>query len=251
MIGSGAVGIVAAALLAKAGMSVLVAEQGEGPGGYAHAFHHGPYVLDPAVHLVSDESLFDALLRYLDVRDRCTFLHTDRLFTAMFPGVTFHAPLASPEQFIAAHVEAFPAQAGEIRRFFALCAQIHREAHELPGQLSLDDLDRAVARFPTLFRYRRALLGDVMGEFISDPRARAVCGAGAAILGLPVSRLPFQAFAQLIFSYLVGGAFYTEGGAAAGTPGWRWRRPAGQPLPAPSRRGRAPAGRRGAPSRCC
>jgi prolycopene isomerase len=39
-----------------------------------------------------------------------------------------------------------------------------------------------------------------------------VCGTGAAIPGLPVSRLPFQAFAQLIFSYLVEGAFYTEGG---------------------------------------
>ncbi len=213
VVGSGIGGTTAGALLAKAGLSVLVAEQGDGPGGYAHAFHRGPYVLDPAVHLIGDESLFDGLLRHLEVRDACTFLHTDVFYTARFPGLTFHAPLGGVARFVDAHVAALPQQERSIRAFWDLCVQIHREAHTMPARLSLRDLDGAVDQSPVLFKYRRATLGDVLREVFDDHRAANLCAAGSTILGLAPSRLPFQMFAQLVLSYVTHQGFYCQGGA--------------------------------------
>src|ERR671932_1148685 len=91
VIGGGVGGLTAAALLAKAGQRVLVAERQSGAGGYAHAFRRGPYTFDPAVHWVGDEGLFDGLLRHLGVRDRCTFLPIGTFYTAAFPGQSFDA----------------------------------------------------------------------------------------------------------------------------------------------------------------
>lgn len=212
VIGSGIGGLSAAALLAAAGLRVLVAEQGEGPGGYAHAFHRGPYTIDPAIHLVGDESLFDALLRHLGVRDRCDFIRPRDLFGVALPGIVAAMPLGTLDDFVAAHVQIFPRHARAIRRFFDLCARVHREAHDLTGRLGLRDLEAAVERAPTLFKYRLATLADVLDECCPDPRVKALCGISGYILGLPPSALPFQAFAQLLCSYLADGAFYTRGG---------------------------------------
>jgi prolycopene isomerase len=169
-------------------------------------------VIDPAIHLFADQPLYTALLRHLGVGDRVTFLPTDRLLTAVFPGVKVHVPLTTADELIDAHVQAFPAHAEEIRTFFQLCAQIHRGAHELPGEVPLQDLDATTERLPLIFKYRRATLDDVLRECISDPRVRALCGLAGFILGLPPSQLPFQAFAQFVFSYLAEGGIYCQGG---------------------------------------
>jgi phytoene dehydrogenase-like protein len=202
-----------AALLAQRGCSVLVVEQHTAIGGYAHSYRRGPYTIDPAVHLIGDDGLFETLLNHLGVGDQCRFLKPETLYSAWLPGLKFHAPLGSPKEFVEAHVEALPGAADEIRSFFDLCARVHREAHELPAALGLGDVGDAAARFPAAFGHRRALLGDIVAEYLPDPQARALCSVGGLILGLPPSRLPFMGFAQLIFSYLTDGAFYCEGGA--------------------------------------
>lgn len=211
VIGSGAGGTTAAAMLAKAGQSVLLAEQWESPGGYAHAFHREQYTIDPAVHLITDKSLYEALLRHLDNADSCTYIHPDHLAGARFREFGMYAPLAPVEEFIEAHASALPNRAGEIRDFWGLCLKMHTEAHQLPAALALDRLADAVERFPTLFAYRRATVGQVLDDVVADPKAKAVCGAPGAILG-PPNKLPFMLFSQLVMSHLVEEAFFCEGG---------------------------------------
>lgn len=209
VVGAGVGGLTAAALLAKAGLRVVVVERQDGPGGYAHSFQRGPYTFDPAVHWVGDEGLFDSLLRHLEVRDRCNFLPLGGFYTAAFPDLTFDAPLGR-EPYIAAHARLFPHEAAGFRRFVDTCAQVHLEAHQLPPRIPLRDLDTAALRFPVLFKYLRATVSDVLDEYLTDPRLKALCTAPWAYLGLPPSRLSFQTFAQMLYSH-IDGVFYCEG----------------------------------------
>lgn len=209
VVGSGAGGISAAALMAKAGMRVLVVEQADGPGGYTHVFRRGNYVCNPAVHTTGELRLFDGVLRHLDVREHCTLLPLDRFYTVILPGFELTTPFGMDE-YVEAHARHFPHEADGIRRFFGLSARIRAEAHDLPASLTLRELGQALDRLPTVVKYRRATLGAVLDEYLTDPRARAVCAAPWIHLGLPPSKLAFMPCAQWLFSQL-GGAFACRG----------------------------------------
>ena len=87
VIGAGIAGLVAGALLARVGKAVLVVESDPQPGGYAQSLRHGEHVFDRADHLTwgaepegpLTPGLWDALLRYLDVRSECEFLRVDNV----------------------------------------------------------------------------------------------------------------------------------------------------------------------------
>ncbi|HEU0318107.1 MAG TPA: NAD(P)/FAD-dependent oxidoreductase [Solirubrobacteraceae bacterium] len=212
MVGAGIGGLSAAALLASAGHSVAVFEQGEKWGGYAQSITSGPYTFDPAVHVFpqgGDAELPAAMLRYLGVADRCRMLPAHANYSAVFPGLVFHAPFGL-EEFIEAHVRAFPREAAGIDRFFRLCRQVHREAHQLPPQIGLANLDAVAAAFPTLVRYLRATVESVLDECLVDYRLKALCSVLWPYPGCVPSRLSFVTFATTVSVYLDGG-FYCEG----------------------------------------
>ena len=52
VVGAGIGGLTAGAFLAQAGKRVLVVEQQERPGGFAREFQHGPYTINPALHVI-------------------------------------------------------------------------------------------------------------------------------------------------------------------------------------------------------
>jgi prolycopene isomerase len=64
-------------------------------------------------------------------------------------------------------------------------------------RIGLRDLDQAARQYPTLFKYRNAVLADELDEHLTDARAKAACSAIWPYLGLPPSRVSFQLFAQL------------------------------------------------------
>jgi prolycopene isomerase len=213
VIGSGIAGVTAAALLAKSGRRVLIVEQGEGPGGYAHAFKRGPYTFDPAIHVIGQAApglLPDAVFRHLGVQDRLRFHLIEPFYELAFPdGYRFRAPFGI-EEYIGAHAREFPNEADGFRRFFELATKVHWEAHQLPTQLGLRDLDGAVEQFPTLFKYMRATFDDALDESVSDPRLKAVASGLWPYMGSPPSRLSFVNLSQVLATH-VHGVYYCEG----------------------------------------
>lgn len=213
VVGSGVGGLSAGALLATAGRSVLVVEQGDGPGGYAHAFERGPYTFDPAISVFPqghDDALPVALLEHLGVADRCRFIPLESNYRAVYDDFEIETPFGL-DQFAERHCEAFPAEADRLREFFALCRKLHKDAHELPPQLGLAGLDEAAKQFPVLFKYIKAPTQVALDDYLEDPLAKSVASVAWPYLGTPPSRLDFVTFSTVLSVYLEG-CFYPEGG---------------------------------------
>jgi prolycopene isomerase len=215
VVGAGLGGLTTAALLARAGRSVLVLERHDRPGGYAHAFRRRGYRFDSAVHVVGgcepgpfeEGALLHRVLAGLGVRERCDFVRVDPGYRVEWPGLALEAP-SELDRFVEAYVEQFPKSAKGIRAFVEDCLTIRTETSraEEGGGPTLRP-----GRFPLLLRYRRATLAQVLEDRIDDPAARAALGALWPYLGLPPSRVSFLYFATMLMSYVADGTYYCRG----------------------------------------
>jgi prolycopene isomerase len=218
VVGSGLGGLACAALLARAGKRVLVAERHDRPGGCAHAFRRRDYLFDSAVHLVggcaptgNSAGLPYQLLRTVGAVDALEFEPIDPIYTAVFPGVEVR-PRSGIDEFVRSHVEAFPAERKGLHSLVAECLALQTEVRSADEFAAPLEVMRHPRRFPTLLRHRRATLAQVMDAHLGDPRAKGAFAAFWPYLGLPPGRVSFLYFATMLLSYVAEGSFYCRGG---------------------------------------
>ncbi len=214
VVGSGLGGLSTAAVLATLGKKVLVAERLDGPGGYAQAFRRGPYVFDAAVHWTQQARpglMLDTLLGLLGVRDRCPMIEIDEFYDARFPDFAIRIP-SSMDEYVDAHVRDFPHEAEGFRRYMDVCAEVTRQSQAIAGPVAIRDLDEVTERFPLLFRYRTATVGEVLDEYLTDDRLKMLCTASWPYLGLPPSSVSFFNWSQFLMFILDGGVWFPRGG---------------------------------------
>jgi len=135
VIGAGLGGLSTAALLSKAGKSVLLVERHDRPGGYAHSFKRQQFHFDSGVHLVSGCSLqgyrngstINKISRAVGIDPQAIFQPLPTYARVVFPGTEFR--LRSGEtDFVAGLCEQFPEETDNLLALIRLCRVLAEEA---------------------------------------------------------------------------------------------------------------------------
>jgi prolycopene isomerase len=219
VVGSGIGGLTCGAFLARAGKRVLVVEREERVGGFARDFQHGPYRINPAIHLIwgggatgpGGRGLLDAVLGRLGVRARCDFSPVETFYRVQLPRLQMDVP-ADREAYVEAHQRMFPRDAGRLSELVNLCSRVFAEFVTLPIEPGVRDWALMPFRQPKLFRYANATLASATRRYLGDSRLRAAYTALWPYVGLPPSRASFAVWATMMSGYLDGGAFICRGG---------------------------------------
>jgi phytoene dehydrogenase-like protein len=237
VVGAGLGGLAAATTMAHNGLSVLLLERHNVPGGYATSFVRGragggpPYEFEVALHELSGIGPPEArgnvyrALSHLGVADKVVFLHVPNLYRSVFldpstlrlgSGQAFDITLpVGQEAFEARLAEAFPQEAEGIRRFmkrvfafgreYARYLRVRRQVH--PATVPF--------RFPNFIRYLPTTWGQVLDRDVHDPVARAVLSQYWGYVGLPPSRISFVYMASTLAAYVRRGAAFPKGRSQA------------------------------------
>jgi phytoene desaturase len=212
VVGSGLAGLSAAALLSKAGKSVLVCEQAEAAGGYAHGIERPPYKFDTAVHVFPQGNpggLPDTLFDFLGVGELVELIPVPAFYKAVYPDLTIATPRGY-EEFSATLSEVWPAEAGAIRAFVETCEKVHWQGHNQPPRIEMADLATAAKENPELFKYVRATAQEVLDEFFEDAALKSVLGVIWPYLAVPPSRVSAVTYLTMVSLFLQG-AHYSRG----------------------------------------
>ena len=220
VIGAGIGGLSTAALLAKAGKSVLLVERHDRPGGYAHGFRRKQYHFDSGVHLVSgcgpegyqNGSTIHRICQVSGIDAEALFIPVTSYARAVFPEL--EVALHSGESgFIDGLTKQFPQEKNNLLALIRLSKTLAEEAMLADEMVEYSRTMRIPPSqlFANLFRYRRATLAEVLDEFLVDDRLKSACASLWPYMGLPPAQLSFLYWSSMMAGYTYEGGYYCRG----------------------------------------
>ena len=205
VIGAGIGGLIAANLLAKKGLSVLLTEQHYVVGGYCSTFQRRGYTFDAASHfyplLGNRGTMTGRLLSELGVETE---------WVKMDPVDQFHLPdgscfsvAADFDTYFARLKREFSAESGALDQFFGLVRKMYLWGvlHYF-RELETNRLDRYVAM----------TLRDALDQHFRSERLKLILTADVPHWGAPPDRISFVFDSMLRLSYFLGN-YYPRGGS--------------------------------------
>ncbi len=218
VIGSGAGGLAAAVPLAQAGLRVLVCEQHEVPGGWAHSFTMEGYRFSPGVHYLGGLQPGGSLHRIykgLGVSSDLAFceLNPDGYDHIFVGEERFDIPKGK-ERFAERLKSRFPAEASGIDGYLDAIEDLYFKITHLGRPENAREAAALPGRAFSVLRWGLRSGQDLIDHFISDPLLKAILAGQAGDHGLPPSEVSAFIHAGIVHHYLNGGYYPLGGGFA-------------------------------------
>jgi phytoene dehydrogenase-like protein len=210
IIGAGIGGLIAANLLARAGLKTLLVEQHYMVGGYCSTFRRGGYTFDAATHfyplLGNPETLTGRLLGELGVRTG--WVKMDPVDTFHFPDGSHFAVPADLATYLAKLKAEFPEEATALEEFFGVVRETYLLGllHYFRG--------KPLAQIEKLASYRSLSVREALDRFFRDRKLKLLLTADCPHWGSPPGRTSFVFDSMLRLSYFLGN-YYPQGGSQA------------------------------------
>ncbi|MBK8393969.1 MAG: NAD(P)/FAD-dependent oxidoreductase [Leptospiraceae bacterium] len=221
VIGSGMGGLTTAALLSKAGKSVLVLEQHYTAGGFTHTYSRKGYEWDVGLHYIGDvHKEYSPLRKMYDLitDGELKWAYMDEVYDRIFIKDKEYKFRAGVDNFKSEILKDFPNAKDVLDKYIALIRDVNLFAMPafMAERLSPEFLS-GVTNFvtePILKKYFGRTTLAVLSELSSDKKLISVLTGQWGDYGLPPAQSSFAMHAVLVHHYLDGGNF-PVGGASS------------------------------------
>ena len=218
VVGAGNGGLTSALRLAKNGLSVLLLERHNVPGGCATSFIRGRFEFEVALHQLSGMGIEEfpgplrGTLNELGVMDKLDFVQMSNLYRVVVPGSLDVSLKADRVAATATLKEKYPEQAERLDGFFEL---LYEYCTQWISVAMMRDPEASREKYPIYFKYNLKSTQSVFDEFFDDPRLPAILGIYWSYMGLPPSQLSFGMFAVTLWAYIEFKPWHLKGGSQA------------------------------------
>jgi all-trans-retinol 13,14-reductase len=213
VVGAGGGGLMAAAVLANAGMRVVVLDRHSVVGGNMSSFCHKGYEFDVGVHYLGacgPGGMLRELLDPLGVKPNFLPMDSDGYDTILIGEQEFRIP-AGLERYRERLHARFPAERAGVDAYLRTMATLSDSLLGLRLRPSAAELVRLPRTVWPLLRRGRSSLQALFDRLELSPMLRAVVAGTSGDYGLPPSRASVTMHAAVTMHYM-DGAWYPEGG---------------------------------------